>query len=242
MRESGLQDGLKKDHQPLLAKQLVEDRLKPGDEITLGFDGDKTDDATALVACRIRDRYMWPIGVWEHPRELPQEQAWEVDKDAVNDAVGQAFTNFKVRGFFADVELWETHIDSWAREYGKHLEVKVTGGHLVKWDMRGRLKKRSANTAWFAVFHETPSPSATRDMLKCWHTMPYKAQRSPPQEIFAFDSAARCVSCTHTCLQVTHRYRRTRMARTLGRHPNGAWENRRIRVSRAVPWVPHRWQ
>lgn len=122
---------------------LVEDRLKQGDEITLGFDGGSTDDATALVACRIRDRYMWPIGIWERPRELPKEEKWHVDKDAVNDAVGQAFTNFKVRGFFADVELWETHIDMWAREYGEHLEVKATGGHLVKWDMRGRLKERS---------------------------------------------------------------------------------------------------
>lgn len=122
---------------------LIEDRLKIGDEICLGFDGGSTDDSTALVAVRIRDRFFWPIQIWERPKEYPKEKKWEVDKNAVNDAVGRAFTLYKVKGFFADVELWETHIDAWAREYGHHLQVKATGGHHVKWDMRGRLKEKS---------------------------------------------------------------------------------------------------
>lgn len=37
--------------------------LKDGDSITLGFDGGLRDDATALVAMRVRDRLIIPLGV-----------------------------------------------------------------------------------------------------------------------------------------------------------------------------------
>src|SRR5690606_26195995 len=39
------------------------EKLRPGDEIVLGFDGGRTDDATALVAMRVRDRFIQPLGI-----------------------------------------------------------------------------------------------------------------------------------------------------------------------------------
>ncbi|MFE5616284.1 hypothetical protein [Streptomyces sp. NPDC056524] len=41
--------------------------LEDGDAITLGFDGGLRDDTTALVAIRVRDRLIVPLGVWECP-------------------------------------------------------------------------------------------------------------------------------------------------------------------------------
>lgn len=43
------------------------DDLAEGDEITLGFDGGLTDDATALVAFRPKDKLIVPIAVWQRP-------------------------------------------------------------------------------------------------------------------------------------------------------------------------------
>jgi len=39
---------------------VTDDELKPGDEITLGFDGGKSDDSTCLLAVRVRDRRYSP--------------------------------------------------------------------------------------------------------------------------------------------------------------------------------------
>ena len=50
-----------------------------------------------------------------------------------------------------------------------------------------------------AVFQETPSPSATRATVRCCTTRPSSAHRSPRRDSFARGSAARLVSCRHTC-------------------------------------------
>jgi hypothetical protein len=52
----------------------------------------------------------------------------------------------------------------------------------------------SAGTASFAVFHDTPRPSATRATVKCCHTLPSSAHRSARRDSFARGSAARLVS------------------------------------------------
>jgi hypothetical protein len=41
--------------------------LQPGDRITLGFDGSKTRDATALVAARMSDGKLFELRTWERP-------------------------------------------------------------------------------------------------------------------------------------------------------------------------------
>jgi hypothetical protein len=68
-----------------------------------------------------------------------------------------------------------------------------------------RTRRPSARTASFAVFHDTPRPSATRATVRCWHTMPTSAHRSPALEIFALGSAAIDVSWRHTRPHPGHR-------------------------------------
>lgn len=108
--------------------------LERGDEIALGFDGGKSDDATALIAIRISDMCAFKLGVWEAP---PGVKEWEVDRRAVDSAVHMAFSTYDVVGFFADVFLWESYIDSWADTYGEGLLVKSATKNPIAWDMRG---------------------------------------------------------------------------------------------------------
>jgi len=91
----------------------VSDRLDPGDEITLGFDGSRYGDATALVACRVSDGLVEPLGVWESDGE-----GWEVPAGDVDATLAAAMERYRVVRAYCDPPLWQTEIDNWAREYG----------------------------------------------------------------------------------------------------------------------------
>ncbi|WP_144721224.1 terminase [Cellulosimicrobium sp. TH-20] len=114
--------------------------LKPGDEIVLGFDGGKTDDATALIALRVRDGFVKPLGIWEKP-DGPLGDGWQVDREDVDAAVHQAFRVYSVQAFYADVALWESYIDAWSREYGDELGIRAGSLSAIGRDMRGSKKE-----------------------------------------------------------------------------------------------------
>ncbi|TMZ69796.1 terminase, partial [Klebsiella pneumoniae] len=116
------------------------ERLQLGDEIVLGFDGGRRDDATALVAIRIHDRLVQPLGVWEAP-DGPAAQDWEVDREDVDGAVRHTFATYKVRAMFADVALWESYVDQWSQDFRRDLVVKASPRSAVGRDMRGGLKE-----------------------------------------------------------------------------------------------------
>lgn len=120
--------------------------LRPGDEITLGFDGGSTDDATALVAYRLRDGLLVPIHVWQAPEGM---DSWRVDHSRVDSVVHWAFQRFVVRGFYADVALWESDINAWADEYRGQLVVRASSYSPVGFDMRGNRKKVALNNEAF---------------------------------------------------------------------------------------------
>ncbi|WP_198544816.1 MULTISPECIES: terminase [unclassified Streptomyces] len=114
--------------------------LAPGDEIVMGFDGGKTDDATCLIALRVRDMCAFTIGVWEKP-DGPRGDGWSVPRAEVDSSVHDAFRTFKVQGMYADVALWESYISEWDETYGEGLAVKSPAGKdRIGWDMRSSLK------------------------------------------------------------------------------------------------------
>jgi phage terminase large subunit-like protein len=108
---------------------------RKGDTVTLGFDGGRTDDSTALVAVRLRDGAPFILGLWERPDGAAGE-GWEVNREAVRGAVDNAFATLDVVAFFADVAEWETDVDDWRDRYGERLFHKATTKHAVAWDMR----------------------------------------------------------------------------------------------------------
>lgn len=108
---------------------------RKADTVTLGFDGGRTDDSTALLALRISDGAPFLLGLWEKPVG-PEGVGWEVDHPAVREAVDHAFATLDVVAFFSDVKEWETDVDAWRDEYGERLLVKATTRHSVAYDMR----------------------------------------------------------------------------------------------------------
>lgn len=113
----------------------VETSLLPGEMVALGFDGGKTDDATALVAIRVSDHVAFKLAVWEKP-DGPAGEHWEVPREQVDSAVHEAFRTYRVVAFYADVSLWESYIHEWSRVYGDELAVKASTKSPIGWDMR----------------------------------------------------------------------------------------------------------
>lgn len=115
---------------------LVDTTLEAGDTVTLGFDGSKSNDYTALVACRVSDGYLQVLRVWN-----PSDFGDEVPKDQVDSVVRWAFSHFNVVGFRADVKEFESYIAVWTTDYAEELTVKASPGNPIAFDMRGQTKK-----------------------------------------------------------------------------------------------------
>ena len=94
----------------------TDDRLESRDRITLGFDGARIGDATALIACRLSDGLIQPLAIWEDPAD---GRPWEVPAGEVDTAIVEAFEHYRVVRAYFDPPLWQTEIDDWAREYGE---------------------------------------------------------------------------------------------------------------------------
>lgn len=102
-----------------------------GEKITLGFDGSLKHDSTALIGCRVSDGLLFPIRIDECP-DGPEAKLWQVDQEAFDAAVDDAFDMFDVVGFFADPPYWEQRIEAWGRKHGESLQVS-NGKEQIKW-------------------------------------------------------------------------------------------------------------
>lgn len=130
--------------------------LRKGDEIVLGFDGGRTHDATALIAIRISDQFIVPLGIWfdgwNGPKitgkkdERGYFRKWEVPYTEVDTALEAAFAKYHVRAFFADYYPWQSYVDMWSNRYRDRLLVKASSDHAVKFNM-------AANTNQEAIVH-----------------------------------------------------------------------------------------
>lgn len=110
-------------------------RLEFGDRITLGFDGSKSQDWTALVACRVEDGAIFPIKIWD-----PEKYGGEVPREDVNDTVDWAMNHYDVVGMRADVREFEAYVDQWGAKYGRKMKVKASQRHPIAFDMRSNIK------------------------------------------------------------------------------------------------------
>jgi len=99
------------------------ERLVEGERIAIGFDGSRSYDATALVACRLSDGLVAPLHVWEPPEGADE---WEVPAGEVDAALDRIMRRYRVvRGYF-DPPLWQSEIDGWAQEYGGQAVVRFS--------------------------------------------------------------------------------------------------------------------
>jgi len=85
--------------------------VAPGSTITLGFDGSRFDDMTALVAVEVETGHIWPLGIW-----APVDG--EIPVDEVDGAVTDAFAQYQVARMYCDPPKWEGWLATWAGRYG----------------------------------------------------------------------------------------------------------------------------
>lgn len=111
--------------------------LLPKDKITLGFDGSKSNDHTALVACRISDGALFVLKHW-NPEHY---QSGEIPREDVDATVNWAFGRYEVVAMRADMKEFESYVDSWSRKYGKKIIVNASPTNPIAFDMRGNQKR-----------------------------------------------------------------------------------------------------
>lgn len=111
-------------------------KLEKGDKITLGFDGSKSNDWTALVACRVSDGCLFLIKAWN-----PDKHGGEVPREDVDATVRSVFSSYEVVAFRADVKEFEAYVDQWGQDFRKTVKVNATPGNPVAFDMRGQTKR-----------------------------------------------------------------------------------------------------
>lgn len=111
-------------------------KVQKGALITIGFDGARTFDSTALVGTEVATGYQFRLGLWERP--LAAGDGWEVPVAEVNEAVEEAFKFYKVWRLYADPPYWETVVAEWAGKHGEEVVVAWATyrtramGHAVK--------------------------------------------------------------------------------------------------------------
>jgi hypothetical protein len=109
------------------------------------LDCSKSEDATALMGCRISDGYNQTLGVWSRPRG-PRGEGYLVDRDQVDARVREIMEIYKVVWFGVDpspakddtteASYWRPLIDAWHRDFRRKLRCWATKTHSVLWDMR----------------------------------------------------------------------------------------------------------
>ena len=136
----------------------VDDRIRDGDRVTVGFDGARVADATAIVLCRLEDGLLEPFRVWEQPAG---SKDWQVPGGEVDAAVGEVMERYRVvRGYF-DPPLWFSEIDAWGREFGDQAVMRY-------WTSRARMTaavERFRTDALTAKLHHVGDGRLTRHVL-----------------------------------------------------------------------------
>lgn len=130
--------------------------LESGEEVALFLDCSKSDDATALVLCRISDGHVVTAGMWQRPSglrftalERAAGKRWLTPREKVDATVQSIFDRYRVVGFWGDPShvlddetmdrYWDALFDEWHRRYRSQLRLWAregkSAGHAVMFDM-----------------------------------------------------------------------------------------------------------
>lgn len=85
--------------------------------VVLGFDGSRTGDCTALVACTIdADPQVRVLGLWERPLDRDEAAEWRVPRGEVKDAIRQACRDYHVREIAVDEWMFQDALEELEEE------------------------------------------------------------------------------------------------------------------------------
>lgn len=117
--------------------------VKPGELITLGFDGSRgraksKPDASALVACRVSDGHVWPLWIDEAGDDPKSWSEWTPNIDALEGVLEQVFTRYRVGAFYADpAKDYRSHVNAWEAKWGRRVVAQASRAHAFEWWMTG---------------------------------------------------------------------------------------------------------
>lgn len=75
-------------------------KVEDGEQITIGCDGARYQDALAVIATEIKTGFQWPLGIWERPNDAPDD--YEHPMDEVDGVVVDAWERY---------DVWRMYID-----------------------------------------------------------------------------------------------------------------------------------
>jgi len=120
--------------------------IAAGRQVTGGFDGSLTQDATGVVAVDIETGHKVVVARWERPVDLAPDADWEVPIEELNEAVEFMFTHWKVWRFYCDPPHYREDLSRWAGLYGTD--------RVVEWWTNSRRKMafalKASVLAWVA--------------------------------------------------------------------------------------------
>lgn len=90
--------------------------VPPGALITLGFDGSRRRDHTALIGTEVTTGHQWVVGYWE-PSEDRDGEMWIPDAE-VDETMRSAFKTYRVHRLYADPYYWGEYLSLWSGAFG----------------------------------------------------------------------------------------------------------------------------
>jgi hypothetical protein len=97
---------------------VVDQGIKPGAVVTIGFDGARFRDATAMVVTDVYTGVQQFHALWERPAEIDGvELEWEVDPTEVSAAFRKAMHLYRVFRFNGDPPHYVEQMAEWAGQY-----------------------------------------------------------------------------------------------------------------------------
>lgn len=130
-----------------LADESLE--LVDGDQVCLFLDCSKSEDATGLVACRLKDGAIFVLGFWQRPHGA-RGKTWLAPRSEVDATLRDAFDRYRVIWCGIDPSparddgdeslYWKPIIDGIHRDFRNRVKLWATPGtvrgHSVLFDMR----------------------------------------------------------------------------------------------------------
>jgi phage terminase large subunit-like protein len=89
--------------------------------VTLGFDGARSRDATAIVGTVVETGHQFVVGLWEPPLRA---EGWQVPEQEVDQRIAEAFGRWQVWRLYADPVYWESWVAAWAGRYGEERVIR----------------------------------------------------------------------------------------------------------------------
>jgi hypothetical protein len=92
-----------------------------GAAVSVGFDGSRWKDTTAIIVTEIESGFQHRFGLWI-PQECPDG---EVPVDEVNSAIDSVFERWRVIRLYGDpAQGWDTHLASWSGKHGPKVVIE----------------------------------------------------------------------------------------------------------------------